>query len=86
MSAGREDLFELQIWTWLIHSLCLNAPMLSSRDGRTLPAFLAVKLSVIAWIPVLLFGLAGSLQSVNATTGKPGVKCICHVLLNGVLL
>lgn len=63
--ADREDLSELQIWMWLIHSLCLKPPMLSSRDGAMLPAFLAVKLPVTAWMPVLLFGLAGSLWSVK---------------------
>lgn len=65
MSADRGDISELQIWMWLIPSLCLKPPMLFSRDGTMLPAFLAVKLPVTACMPVLLFGLAGSLESMK---------------------
>lgn len=65
MRADREDISELQIWMWLVPSLCLKPPMLFPRDGTMLPAFLVVKLPVAACLPVLLFGLAGSLESVK---------------------
>lgn len=65
--AGTEDLPEicLLIWTQFVCLQSLLESLHALRDGRVLPAFLAVKVSVIAWIPVLVFGLAGSLLSVK---------------------